>query len=255
MDLQELAASVERACLGSTRRRSGSSTRDWQILKLQEEVGELTQVHLIRQGQARPKGHTPAELDEMLADEIADVLCHALLLAEHHQVDLPAAIRRKWLAAALAVLSHEVRQSAPTSPKASGQLPAVAVAIIAGPRGVLVVQRRDQLPPWAFPGGKVEPGESPADAAVREVAEETGLQVHPVSEIGRRIHPATARTIIYVACEPASATEPTVATREVTDVRWVDLTQVDKLMPDLYAPAREHLDALIGSRREPWTDR
>lgn len=51
----------------------------------------------MRQGQARPKGHTPAELDEKLADEIADVLCHALLLAEHHQVDLPAAIRRKWL--------------------------------------------------------------------------------------------------------------------------------------------------------------
>jgi NTP pyrophosphatase (non-canonical NTP hydrolase) len=49
------------------------------------------------QGQARPKGHTPAELAEKLADEIADVLCHALLLAEHHEVDLVAAIRRKWL--------------------------------------------------------------------------------------------------------------------------------------------------------------
>ncbi|MHA6631775.1 hypothetical protein ACU61A_40605 [Pseudonocardia sichuanensis] len=72
-------------------------TSDWQILKLHEEVGELTQVHLVRQGQAGPKGHTAAELDEKLAEGIADVLCHALLLAEHHQVDLPAAIRRKWL--------------------------------------------------------------------------------------------------------------------------------------------------------------
>ena len=43
------------------------------------------------------KGHTRAELDERLADEIADVLCHALLLAAHHGVDLPTAIRRKWL--------------------------------------------------------------------------------------------------------------------------------------------------------------
>jgi NTP pyrophosphatase (non-canonical NTP hydrolase) len=72
-------------------------TSDWQILKRQEEVGERTQVHLMRQGQAKPKGHTPAKLDERLTDEITDVLCHALLLAEHHQVDLPAAIRRKWL--------------------------------------------------------------------------------------------------------------------------------------------------------------
>jgi len=65
----------------------------------------------MRQGQARPKGHTPAELDERLAD----VLCNALLLAKHHQVDLPAAIKRKWLSRvgtadtwpASAVTSHQ----------------------------------------------------------------------------------------------------------------------------------------------------
>jgi NTP pyrophosphatase (non-canonical NTP hydrolase) len=97
VDLQELAASVEHVSRRYASTFGIERTSDWQILKLHEEVGELTQVHLMRQGQARPKGHTPAELDEKLADEIADVLCHALLLAEHHQVDLPAAIRRKWL--------------------------------------------------------------------------------------------------------------------------------------------------------------
>jgi NTP pyrophosphatase (non-canonical NTP hydrolase) len=97
VDLQELAASVERVSQRYASTFGIERTSDWQILKLHEEVGELTQVHLMRQGQARPKGHTPAELDEKLADEIADVLCHALLIAEHHQVDLPAAIRRKWL--------------------------------------------------------------------------------------------------------------------------------------------------------------
>jgi NTP pyrophosphatase (non-canonical NTP hydrolase) len=97
VDLQEVAASVERVSRRYASTFGIERTSDWHILKLHEEVGELTQVHLMRQGQARPKGHTAAELDDKLADEIADVLCHALLLAEHHQVDLLAAIRRKWL--------------------------------------------------------------------------------------------------------------------------------------------------------------
>ncbi len=30
---------------------------------------------------------------------------------------------------------------------------------------------------WTFPGGKIEPGEAPEEAAIREVKEETGLDV------------------------------------------------------------------------------
>ncbi|MEV4313195.1 NUDIX hydrolase [Actinocrispum sp. NPDC049592] len=35
---------------------------------------------------------------------------------------------------------------------------------------------------WELPGGTVEPGEPPADTAVREIAEETGLRVRILSE-------------------------------------------------------------------------
>ncbi|MEW6308380.1 MAG: NUDIX domain-containing protein [Bacillota bacterium] len=38
---------------------------------------------------------------------------------------------------------------------------------------VLLIQ--DRFGRWSFPKGRVEPGESPAEAAVREVAEETGI--------------------------------------------------------------------------------
>jgi 8-oxo-dGTP pyrophosphatase MutT (NUDIX family) len=47
--------------------------------------------------------------------------------------------------------------------------PTVAVAVVG--------RRRDGNPPWTFPGGKIEPGESPEDAAVRETLEEIGLRV------------------------------------------------------------------------------
>jgi 8-oxo-dGTP diphosphatase len=59
------------------------------------------------------------------------------------------------------------------TPAASGP-PAVAVAIVAGDLGVLFGRRRDGVPPWTSPGGKIEPGENPEDAAVRETLEETG---------------------------------------------------------------------------------
>jgi 8-oxo-dGTP diphosphatase len=159
---------------------------------------------------------------------------------------LPEPEQRYWLAAALAALSHQVRLSTQSGPPPLERRLPVALAVFAGPRGVLVVRRRDRVPPWAFPGGKIEPDETPAEAAVREVAEETGLQVRPGGEIGRRTHPATGRTIIYLACSPAGDTDPAAAApREVAEVQWVGLDELDQLMPDLYQPAREHLAALL----------
>ncbi len=51
---------------------------------------------------------------------------------------------------------------------------ALVTCTYAGRRWVLLVQRRDDGT-WAMPGGSIEPGESPFDAAVRECGEETAL--------------------------------------------------------------------------------
>jgi len=66
---------------------------DWFLLKLQEELGELAQVHLRLSGRGR------GEADEQArADEAADVLCMLLLYCRRFGIDPDAAVRRKWLA-------------------------------------------------------------------------------------------------------------------------------------------------------------
>jgi 8-oxo-dGTP diphosphatase len=56
----------------------------------------------------------------------------------------------------------------------------VVAALIEQQKRVLVAQRRaDQTQPltWEFPGGKVEPGESPGQALVREIQEELACSI------------------------------------------------------------------------------
>jgi len=64
----------------------------------------------------------------------------------------------------------------------------VVAALIEQEGRVLVAQRRaDQVRPlaWEFPGGKVEPGESPSQALVREIEEELAcsIEVGPVFDV------------------------------------------------------------------------
>ncbi|TCR93456.1 pyrophosphatase [Rhizobium sp. BK376] len=69
---------------------------DWFILKLQEEMGELSQIWNRAKGRGRRKGMSDADIATALADEAADVLGHILLFANSNGLDLNAAIERKW---------------------------------------------------------------------------------------------------------------------------------------------------------------
>lgn len=123
----------------------------------------------------------------------------------------------------------------------------VVAAIVTSPLGVLAGKRNDGKPPWTFIAGEVEPGESIADAAIREVKEETGLLVRAGNrEIGRRVHPKTGRTMIYLACTPTHGTDVFVGDEEeLAEVRWLSLADVDELLPGMFAPVREHLDRVL----------
>jgi len=60
-------------------------------------------------------------------------------------------------------------------------LPAVSALVYDAAGRILLASHLDAGGGWATPGGAVEPGEAPCDAAVREVWEETGLWVEPLA--------------------------------------------------------------------------
>ena len=98
MDLTQLSDEVEHVSQVYAARFGIERDATWFLLKLQEEVGELTQAYLQHTGRARAKGHTAAEIRADFHQEFADVFCQLLLFARQHDVDLPHEIDQKWLA-------------------------------------------------------------------------------------------------------------------------------------------------------------
>ncbi|MGW6277667.1 pyrophosphatase [Kribbella sp. NPDC055071] len=98
MDLTELSGRLEKLSIRYCEDLGFDRDPDWFLLKLQEEMGELTQAYLQHTGRARPKGLTPEEIRAGFHQEFADVFCQLLLLARQYDVDLPREIEQKWLA-------------------------------------------------------------------------------------------------------------------------------------------------------------
>lgn len=97
MDVNQLAEAVEQVSQAYAQRHDIERDASWFVLKLMEEAGELVQSYLMLTGQARAKGQSPEAIRSNFNEEVADVFCHALLLARFYGIDLEAEVREKWL--------------------------------------------------------------------------------------------------------------------------------------------------------------
>ncbi len=112
-------------------------------------------------------------------------------------------------------------------------VPTVAVGLIARDRrGRLLVVRRGKPPAkgsWSLPGGKVEAGETLAQAAARELREETGLEarIGEVAGVVERIGEGYHYVIADLWAE-LDDTEP-VAASDVDEAALVELEALPRL--------------------------
>ena len=127
----------------------------------------------------------------------------------------------------------------------------VAAALVDADSRVLIAQR----PPgkslaglWEFPGGKVEPGERPEDALIRELAEELGIVVAEAAlsplTFASHAYPDMHLLMPLYVCRQWTGE---VAAREAQNLRWVQPQALHGLpMPPADAPLIAPLVALLG---------
>ena len=117
----------------------------------------------------------------------------------------------------------------PTAPQANSLVVAVTVFVQDEEGRVLLIRRSDNSL-WALPGGAQDVGESTAQAAVREVEEETGLHIELTAISG--IYSDPAHVIAYddgevrqefSICLRARVVGGTIRTSsESSEVKWVE---------------------------------
>lgn len=109
----------------------------------------------------------------------------------------------------------------------------VGAVIVDGGRVVLVKRASEPLKgEWSLPGGAVEIGEILADAVVREVREETGLEVRvgPVVEVLDRVHRSPDGRVEYhfvlvdYLCAPVGGLLS--AGSDAQDVCWASIDEL-----------------------------
>jgi 8-oxo-dGTP diphosphatase len=106
-----------------------------------------------------------------------------------------------------------------------------AGVVIVDDGAILLVQRghEPQLGRWSVPGGRVEPGETLAEAAAREAYEETGLEVRIGAELWSLLIPAGDVTYEVHDFE-ATVTGGTLrAGDDAADVSWIPFSELDRL--------------------------
>lgn len=125
-----------------------------------------------------------------------------------------------------------------------------AAAILDRKKNILMAQRPPGKPMaglWEFPGGKLEPGEYPEFALMRELEEELGIETRPccmtpggfVSHTYEKFHLIMPLFIIRVwKGEPTSC--------EGQNLRWMNVLDLYSLdMPDADKPLIHQLEAML----------
>jgi len=145
----------------------------------------------------------------------------------------------------------------PAAPPANSLVPSVTAAVRDDGGRLLLIHKIDNNF-WALPGGGMDLGESVADAAVREVAEETGVTVEVTGLVGIYTDPGHVMAYddgevrqefsVCFHARPISG-EPRQDDTETKAVRWVEPAELHAL--SVHPSMRTRIDDALAPRVEP----
>jgi 8-oxo-dGTP diphosphatase len=122
--------------------------------------------------------------------------------------------------------------AAPESSAQPARVPCVG-AVIQDDAGRILLIKRGHEPGkglWSVPGGRIEPGETDEQAIVREVWEETGLEVSCGPLLGAIERPGMGGTILQISDYHAVVTGGELAAGDdAADARWLTLEEASEL--------------------------
>jgi 8-oxo-dGTP pyrophosphatase MutT (NUDIX family) len=128
-----------------------------------------------------------------------------------------------------------------------------AICVIGRSDGAVLLARLSYRNSWGLPGGLLRRGETPAEAALREVLEETSIDVVLVGDPAVVVDPDARRVDVVFKARPAPGVDPEavrVGSPEIVELAWFPPDD----LPDLQFEASGALVALARRAVTPSVD-
>lgn len=125
-----------------------------------------------------------------------------------------------------------------------------SICVIERSDGAVLLVRLSYRRSWGLPGGLLKRGETPADAALREVEEESSLEVELLGDPAVVVDEEARRVDVVFAARPAPGVDPASAhasSPEIVEVAWFPADS----LPDLQFEASGAMVALARRRVVP----
>ncbi|WP_432967705.1 NUDIX hydrolase [Dactylosporangium sp. CA-233914] len=127
-------------------------------------------------------------------------------------------------------------------------------AVVLNDSGQLLLGRRSDTGSWSLPAGMIDPGEQPADAIVREVREEAGIEIAVERIAGVAMHPVQYPNgdrcdylNVWFRCRHVSG-QARVNDEESLDMRWF----APHALPPVEAFARHRIEQTLRDEPAAW---